>query len=219
MAQNIEELINNIKIEIIKVGNTLLLSNKILLDATKKCDKDKFTQAKVALKQINTQLDLIDNDIIKILALHKPVNQNLRSLIAYLKITNDLSRTSYSTKSFIQKFATVCDNLNIEVINEYATPMQNATIKALEIVISMLNVEDRDEIDELYDGVVIEEDKSDDIYALVEKNLIAEAKESNDTHTYHQMLRALRKSGKIASRCASIANLLVYARVGGNLHQ
>jgi len=32
------------------------------------------------------------------------------------------------------------------------------------------------------------------------------------------MLRALRKSGKIASRAISIANLLVYSKVGGNFH-
>jgi len=30
------------------------------------------------------------------------------------------------------------------------------------------------------------------------------------------MLRALRKSGKIASRAIAIANLLVYAKLGGN---
>jgi len=33
---------------------------------------------------------------------------------------------------------------------------------------------------------------------------------------FHKMLRALRKSGKIASRAISIANLLIYAKVGGS---
>ncbi|MEA1981985.1 MAG: PhoU family transcriptional regulator, partial [Campylobacterota bacterium] len=155
---------------------------------------------------------------IKILALHTPGTTNLRHLVSYLKITNDLVRATYSTKSFIKKFTTVCDNLDIAVINEYATPMQSATIKSLEISISMISIEDSDEINELYDSVVIEENKSDDIYALVERNLISQARGSEETLKYHQMLRALRKSAKIASRSVSIANLLVYAKVGGDFH-
>jgi len=31
------------------------------------------------------------------------------------------------------------------------------------------------------------------------------------------MLKALRKSGKIATRAISIANLLVYAKIGGSI--
>lgn len=159
---------------------------------------------------------MIDNNIINILALHSPETQNLRHLVSYLKITNDLARAAYNTKGFIKGFTTVCENLDVTIINEYATPMQTATIKALEISINMLNINDHDEISELYDSVVIEENKSDDIYKIVEKNLINQAKSSDKTEKYHQMLRALRKSGKIAARAISIANLLVYAKIGGN---
>lgn len=218
MTQNITHQIKSIKDEIVKIGNTLLVANKLLLDATKSCDIEKFKQAKLELKQLSTKINEIDNTIITILALHTPGTKNLRYLVSYLKITNDLVRATYSTKSFIKKFTTVCDKLDIAVINEYATPMQSATIKALETSLSMLNIEDSDEMNELYDSVVIEENKSDDIYTLVEKNLISQAKESEETLQYHQMLRALRKSAKIASRSVSIANLLVYAKVGGDFH-
>lgn len=218
MLPTILEQIQSVRDEITTIAKSLLVANRLLLDGIKDCDINNFQQAKLELKQISTNIDKVDNNIVKTLALHTPGTQNLRQLVSYLKITNDLLRAAYSTESFINKFTTVCDNLDIAIINEYATPMHLATIKALELTMSMFDTEDIDEIHELYDAIVIEENKSDDIYALVEQDLISQAQNSEDTLKYHQMLRALRKSAKIASRCVSIANLLVYAKVGGELH-
>ena len=51
---------------------------------------------------------------------------------------------------------------------------------------------------------------------MVERNLSIQADDAKSFEKFHNMLRALRKSGKIASRAISMANLLVYAKIGGN---
>jgi phosphate transport system protein len=81
----------------------------------------------------------------------------------------------------------------------------------------MIECSDNEEIQELFNEVLIEENKTDDLYEMVERNLSQQANGKN-FEKFHKMLRALRKSGKIASRAISIANLLVYAKVGGNFH-
>jgi len=168
------------------------------------------------LKNIGTKSDDIDNAIIKVLALYTPEARDLREVVAYLKITNELTRACSSTRSFIRGFTDVCQDVDVATINEYALPMQNSTINAIALAISMIDCEDDDEIQEIYNDVLIEESKTDDLYEMVERNLSLQADDSNDFEKFHKMLRALRKSGKIASRAIAIANLLVYAKLGGN---
>ncbi len=215
MVTKFEESMNEIKAKVTDIGTGLLSANKLLLEALKDCDTQKFNEAKAHIKNIGAKANDIDNSIIKVLALYTPEAKDLRQVIAYLKITNELSRACSNSRSFIRGFTNVCEDVAIETINEYAVPMQTSTVKAIELTISMINCDDIDEIQEIYNDVLIEESKTDDLYEMVERNLTIQAQDSNNFEKFHKMLKALRKSGKIASRAISIANLLVYAKVGG----
>ena len=217
MGVNFEENINTIKAKLTNIGNGLLESNKLILSALDNCDESKFTEAKTHIKNISSQTDEIDNLIIKVLALYTPEASDLRHVISYLKMTNDLSRACSSTRSFIRGFTDVCKDVDVETINQYALPMQAATVEAIKLTLIMINCEDSDEIQEIYNDVLIEENKTDDLYEMVERNLSLQADGSNSFEKFHKMLRALRKSGKISARAISMANLLVYAKVGGAL--
>ncbi|MEO1953488.1 MAG: PhoU domain-containing protein [Campylobacterales bacterium] len=218
MVTKFEESMNEIKAKVTDIGTGLLNANKLLLEALKDCDTQKFNEAKAHIKNIGAKANDIDNSIIKVLALYAPEAKDLRQVIAYLKITNELSRACSNSRSFIRGFTNVCEDVAVETINEYAVPMQTSTVKAIELTISMINCDDIDEIQEIYNDVLIEESKTDDLYEMVERNLTIQAQDSNNFEKFHKMLKALRKSGKIASRAISIANLLVYAKVGGNFH-
>lgn len=218
MATKFEENINEIKAKVTDIGTGLLEANIQLLEALKDCDIQKFNDAKLHIKNIGAKADIIDNAIIKVLALYTPEAKDLRQVIAYLKITNELSRACSSSRSFIRGFTDVCQDVAVETINEYAVPMQTSTVQAIRLSIIMINCDDSDEIQEIYNDALIEESKTDDLYEMVERNLTLQAKNANEFERFHKMLKALRKSGKIASRAISIANLLVYAKVGGNFH-
>lgn len=222
MISNFQTELLDIKERVLSIANGLQEANKLICSALCDCDTQKFIQARGNIKNIGTKSDEIDNAIIKVLALYTPEARDLREVVAYLKITNELSRACSSTRSFIRGFIDVCADVDVATINEYAVPMQSSTVNAITLAISMIDCEDDDEIQEIYNDVLIEESKTDDLYEMVERNLSMQADSLSESNTqtfekFHRMLRALRKSGKIASRAISIANLLVYAKLGGNL--
>ena len=217
MSTNFQENLEEIKLKVTDITSGLLKSNKILLSALSDCDEEKFIEARAHIKNISSKTDDIDNSIIKVLALYTPEAKDLRQVIAYMKITNDLARACSSTRSFIRGFTDVCTDVDVDTIKEYAVPMQTSTVEAIKLSLSMISCTDDDEIQEIYNDVLIEENKTDDLYEMVERNLSQQADSVSSFEKFHKMLRALRKSGKIATRAISIANLLVYAKVGGSL--
>jgi len=210
--------LNKIKDRIFEIGNLIVDSNQLLLEALKHCDQEKFASAKNNLNNMSNRINQIDNDIVKILALYSPEARDLRQVVSYLKITNELLRASTNTRSFIKGFTDVCSDVDLDIINQYAIPMQKSTTKAMKLAISILPLDCKDEIQDICNDVLIEESKTDDLYEMVEKSLFKQASKENDFEKFHNMLRALRKSEKIADRATSIANLLLYIKIGGNLH-
>jgi len=219
MLANYKEKLNEIKTSITKLGDGLIKANKLLLTALDKCDVDKFQDAKSEITNISNKTNNIDNEIITTLALHSPEAKDLRRMVSYLKITNELLRASTNTRGFIKGFQEVCESVDIKTINDYAIPMQRSTVEALESAIKMINIDCVDETQECFNKVLIAESKTDDLYEMIETTLLTQAKEANDFTRYHKMLSSLRKSEKIADRAMSIASLLLFANNGGEIHQ
>jgi len=109
--------------------------------------------------------------------------------------------------------------LDKEIINDYAIPMQKATIEALKHTVEMININDIDEVQDLYSKVLIAENKSDDLYDMIETSILSKMDSMQNYKTINKMLSSLRKSEKIADRALSIASLLLYASIGGEIHQ
>jgi len=216
MLPNFKTNRDDIKEKIIHIGESLVSANELILEALKDCNTDTFNQARDQIKNISAKTNEIDNSIIKVLALYTPEARDLRQVIAYFKIANELSRACSNTRNFIRGFTDVCNELDVETITEYTIPMQASTLKAIKISIAMMRVDDADELQEMYEEVLIEENKADDLYEMIERNLFKQAEGASNFEKYHKMLKALRKSEKIAARAISVASLLVYIKVGGN---
>ncbi len=210
--------LDEIRKKITHIGENLVTANTLILKALQNCDEQTFNEARNSIKNITAKADEIDNAIIKVLALYTPEARDLRQVVAYFKISNELSRACSNTRSFIRGFTDVCKDLDVQEINEYASLMQTSTVKAITTTVKMINVDDMDELQEMYEEVLIEENKVDDLYEMIERKLVEQAEGSSTFEKYHKMLRALRKSEKIASRAISVANLLVYIKIGGNIH-
>ena len=219
MLANYEEKLNEIKQSITDIADGLVKSNQLILEALKGCDNDKFNEAKSYIKNVSKKTNDIDNNIVTTLALHAPEARDLRNMVSYLKITNELLRATTNTRGFIKGFIDVCSEVNIKTINEYAIPMQKSTVESVRFTAQMINIDCVDEIQECFNKVLIAENKTDDLYDMVENSLLKEAKNIEDFDKYHKMLGALRKSEKIADRAMSIASLLLYAKNGGEIHQ
>jgi len=218
MLDNYVTAIKNIKSSIKEIISSILEANRTFLNAAKNnCNEEEFNKAKLYLKNFSHKIEDIDNSIIKVLALYSPEARDLREVVAYFKIDNELLRASSNTRSLIRGFVANCSLVDKQIINEYLIPLQTSAIKALEMTLKMLESDDIDEMKDIFHSIIVEEDKTDELYTMLEKKVIENIDKEDDFARVHKMLRAFRRSEKIADRTISIANLLVYIQDGGVL--
>ena len=203
-----EKDLKKIKSDIIIIAEILKKGNKFLLEALNDCSCKKFDKVKSTLCNIGEQTDKIDNDIINFLALYTPKAKDVKELISYLKITNELSLIFATTKELIIGFSNLCNEVDIETIKEYSIPMQTSTLKALSASIEMISCKDNDELDDLYRNVLIQENITYDWYEVIQKKFFTQTKNQDNFNQLHEILKVLRKSSKIASKSLDIANIL-----------
>jgi phosphate transport system protein len=211
-----EEYLKEVKDEVREFHNNLVKANEIVLKALEDCDTSEFDDAKKYVNNSTVKADEIDNLIIKILALYTPEARDLRRLVAYLKITGELSRASTNTRSFIKGFLAVCDLVEKSLITQYLVPLEEATFKCLKLTYEMLDIEDVDELKDKFEEVVVEEHKTDDLYDAIEEELLKNYE--GNYETLNKVLKTVRKMEKIADRTIEVANLLMFYKLGGNLH-
>ncbi|MGB5793557.1 PhoU domain-containing protein, partial [Poseidonibacter sp.] len=86
--------------------------------------------------------------------------------------------------------------------------------------ISMIDDTNKNQIEEKFHKVMVEESKSDDLYSMVEKNILKLISKNLElSKEYFDILSSLRKLEKTADRATSIANLLLFAHIGGEIEQ
>ena len=215
-----KEKLKQIRQEVSELGQSTLVMNQLILDALKDCKPCQLKDLeKLPKKERYEKIDGIDNLIIKVFALYTPEARDLRELIAFLKITNEFDRIANSCNSFIRDFPNaLSDDVDKDCILEYAIPLQKSSVKALTHALKLLTLKHKDAVDDHYKEVVVEESKNDDLYKIIEKTLLKKINnEVNLSKDYQDILAALRRLEKIADRALSIANLMHYAKVGGEI--
>lgn len=216
-----KESIEKIKNEIYEMGQEIVHANKISLSALKENDVTMLKEVNLSTKKLSSKSNEIDNMIVKTLALYSPEARDLREMVSYLKISNELIRAGANSKEFVKTFKKCfTEDLKQDVILEYAIPLLKSSNKALETAISLIKENDDKLIEEGYKEVSLEESKTDDLYAMVEKNIFKLInKDIDNSKDYFNVLSSLRRLEKIADRAASISNLMIFAEVGGSLEQ
>jgi phosphate transport system protein len=210
--ENDLETVNNSMSDLIK---SLLDANMIVYEGLKNCDKSILDSAKEGIANMGSKTVELDNMIVKTLALHSPEAKDLRMLVSTFKVTNELVRAASNTRSFIKGFSDYCNDVDQEAIKEYAVPLQKSTVDALQGIYDMMQTSSEEEIQELFNKVLISESKTDDLYELLQESIFKHAKEIEDFDRFTRILSGLRKSEKIADRALEIANLLLFSKVGG----
>jgi phosphate transport system protein len=216
-----KEKLDGIKNEIYGIGLQVVRANEIALQALKNQDYEKFSEAKNELSNLEKTSNKIDNMIVSTLALHAPEAKDLRQMVAYLKITNEIVRAATNTKSFIKTFAKIiaCE-LDVDKINEYGIPLHKSAILAITTALEIIKTKDEDEIEDEFHKVIVEESKTDDLYSMIEKNILKMITKNKElSKDYFDVLSSYRRLEKLADRAASIANLLLFAHLGGEIHQ
>ncbi|RXJ67984.1 PhoU family transcriptional regulator [Halarcobacter ebronensis] len=221
MLKPYEENVQKIKDEIYSIGQEVVHANKISLAALKENDLSMLKDINLSIKSLSTKSNEVDNLIVKTLALYSPEARDLREMVSFLKITNELLRAGANSKAFVKTFKkSFVDDLDKHAILEYAIPLLKASNQALETAMQLIKETDEKVIETGFQKVSVEESKTDDLYAIIEKNTLKLiAKRIELSKDYFDVLSSLRRLEKTADRAASIANLLLFAHAGGVIEQ
>jgi len=220
LSKNEEKLVE-VRAKTAEILENLTISQKLALQALEECDTKSFEQVKVPLKSINSHVEEIDNLILTIFALYTPEASDLREMVAFLKITSSLQRIATNEKNYIKNMG-ICNpetNEDMKRIIKESLSINRCTINALEYTIEMINeTEDRDKIQELAAKIAVEYSKTDDIYTMIEKDVLQMMHKNHQLNEeYINLLKYIRKNLKIVDRLEDIVSRLMFSRIGGKL--
>lgn len=219
MLQKYEERLGEIKQMLINLGSEVTISCEKALSGMENLDVSRFESARMMLKNAETLANAIDNEIVVTLALFGPEARDLRKMVAYLKITNELVKIAENVRSFSKKMALhLQSNVPLSSLHEYSSHLCKTAVKAVTLAINTIDTADKNMLEDIYRKVKVEESKSDDLYSILEKNVLSDiAKTIDQTADYIQILSTMRKLERMADRSVNIVQLMIFARVGGEM--
>ncbi|HRG60482.1 MAG TPA: PhoU domain-containing protein, partial [Aliarcobacter cryaerophilus] len=155
----------------------------------------------------------VDNEII--LKIKRTATQNNRVLF------NDKEEVELNAKDFAKMFRrSYSEELNTNTILEYTIPLLKSALLSTKTAISIIDEQEHSKVEEKYQRVIVEESKTDDLYLMIEKNILKLITQKLDlSKEYFDLLSSLRRLEKIADRSVSIASLLQFAKLGGDIVQ
>ena len=221
MLKPYEEKLKLIKSEVEKLGLDIVEALEVCLKALNERKIENLKNVEVSEKKFLVKSNEIDNLIITTLALYTPEARDLRRMVAFLKITNEIVRTAANTKDFSKMFRrSYSEELNTNTILEYTIPLLKSALLSTKTAISIIDEQEHSKVEEKYQRVIVEESKTDDLYLMIEKNILKLITQKLDlSKEYFDLLSSLRRLEKIADRSVSIASLLQFAKLGGDIVQ
>lgn len=221
MLKPYEEKLKLIKSDVEKLGLDIVEALEVCLKALNERKIENLKNVEVSEKKFLVKSNEIDNLIITTLALYTPEARDLRRMVAFLKITNEMIRTAANTKDFAKMFRrSYSEDLNTNTILEYTIPLLKSALLSTKTAISIIDEQEYSKVEEKYQRVIVEESKTDDLYLMIEKNILKLITQKLDlSKEYFDLLSSLRRLEKIADRSVSIASLLQFAKLGGDIVQ
>ncbi|MBL0708084.1 MAG: PhoU family transcriptional regulator [Sulfurimonas sp.] len=210
----IREMISNLLRVIIDANNTCL-------EAYNSGDELLYKEVQNKLTNISMQGDMIDNEIIRTFALYGPEANELRSLVACLKMTNEIVRIGIGVKKYSNRMQmhshSLCD---LKPLNATIVLLHKSSIDALQYILECFEQLEECETESYYAKVMVEESKNDDLFSILEKDILTTIIDEKELSAeYVKVLGTLRKLERSCDRSVNIANLMLYASKGGEIHQ
>lgn len=220
MLPRYENKLNEIRTQLSHLVASIISANGETLQAFEKDQDELYESARVHLKSIQTDANTIDNEVIKTLALYGPEAEELRLLVAFLKMTNELDRVGENMKKYNNRIQELCrGECDITIMAPSIVQLQKTTLNALVYIHDYLESMNTSDAEELFRKVSVEESKNDDLFSIIEKDLLNLISESHELSAdYVKVLSTLRKLERTGDRTVNIAALLLYAQQGGELN-
>ena len=171
------------------------------------------------LKSIENDVNEIDNEIVKTFALFGAETHELRMLISYLKMTNELVKIAEGTKKYSRRMSEHCQSeCDLVPFDNVIIQLHKSALNALQYIYECFENIETCNVEENYRKVMVEESKNDDLFAILEKDIMTQIISETDLSVeYVKVLGTLRKLERVCDRAVNVANLLMFAQEGGEL--
>lgn len=220
MLPRYESQIKELQQMISKMMGRIVTASQMTLDAYSKHESEKFMDAISELKGLEHEANTIDNEVIKTFALFGPEANELRMLVAYLKMTNELVRIGEGVKKYARRMKEHCESeCDLSPLDTTIIQLHKSSLTALKYIAECFDQMGNCEIDDFYRKIMVEESKNDDLFAIIEKDILSQIiRESELSTEYVRVLGTLRKLERSCDRSVNIANLMLYAQKGGEMN-
>ena len=207
MSLHLSRDLEKLKKEVLKLGNLVetAINNAILA-----LNNREASYVDEVLKHENMINDMevkIEEDCLKILALHQPVAVDLRFIVVVLKVNNDLERMGDFASNIAKRARELMQEDPLptlpEFVNELPDLVRTMVRKSLDALVK-LDMNLAKEVIEMDDKV---DQINRDMYAVVKKEI---AKNPHNTETAINVLSCSRYMERIADLSTNIAEDVIF---------
>jgi len=220
MLSNFQEKLDQINHMMQNFAEMIVKSEKLCFDGFKERDMKLLDEARDAIKGCRVTANEIDNEIIKTLALYGPEATQLREMIGYLKITNELVNMAGSIKSYVKhNKALIVNDFNMQDLKDSFIPLHQSAYSSIKHMVEMIDLsKSEEEIRSLFRSIKVEESKGDDLYSIVQKDISEMLCHIDvDPLDFMTVLKLARKLENISDHSVNVAKLLLFIKTGGEL--
>lgn len=217
MLPRYESKITDIQTMLGKLISEVIEAHTTALNAYKERKLEEFDKVRTILKTIQQEANAIDNEIVKTFALFGPEAQELRLLISYLKMTNELIRIGEGAKKYARRMKEHCQSdCALNDLDDIIIKLHKSSINAMTFIsVCFENHEDCD-YEDIYRAVMVEESKGDDLHSILEKEILSRIIIEGDLSIeYVRVLGTIRKLERASDHAINIAKLMLYSKEGG----
>ena len=220
MLPKYENKLHEIQGMVAQIIQKEVTANRMSLEAFTSRNVEGFDEAAAQLKSVEAEGNLVDNEIVKTFALFGPEAQELRTLISYLKMTNELVRIADGTKKYARRIrehmqSECCDLTPFEGV---IVQFHKSVITALSCIYDCAMDMSHCDVEDVYRKVAVEESKNDDLFAILEKDILGQiVSETELSVDYVRILGTMRKLERVCDRAVNVASLLMFEQKGGML--
>jgi len=225
MLPRYENKVKEIQGMVSKLLLTIIEGSRKSLEAYEKCNFETcnvelFDEVKSIMKSVENDANTIDNEVIKTFALFGPEANELRTLVAYLKMTNELVRIADGVKKYARRMKSHTESdCDLKPLNNTIIQLHKSSLNALQFIYECFTAIETCDIDEVYRKIMVEESKNDDLFGILEKEIMTQIMHGDELSIeYVRVLGSLRKLERSCDRSVNIANLMLFAQKGGDIH-
>ncbi len=220
MPSKYDSKIEEIRGLLITLLENIVAASQISLSSYESKDDNGFKMVQEKLNHLTSQGDIIDNEIIKTFALFGPEAVELRTLVSFLKMTNEIVRIGEGIKKYARRMKdhakSECD---LAPLTSTIVQLHKSALHATEYILECFKNFDNCNIEDYYRKIMVEESKNDDLFSILEKEIMGLIIDERELAIeYVKVLGTLRKLERACDRSVNVANLMLYAKKGGQIN-